>query len=150
MAEVDIDPFGKHKTDKQPDVGEPVPFAPPVVIKTPSWEPEQETSFGRTSQRTEVLREHVKPLYHVLSEETGQTPEAFHFNDFELRDGKLYYRDKSTSLTIRGGKLRLVGEIVKTLGKQGLRESGFDIHRGKVTAGQALVWNGVELPFCLT
>ena len=72
------------------------------------------------SQRTEVLREHVKALYHVLSEETGQTPEAFHFNDFKLRDGKLCYRDNSTSLMIKGGKLRSFGEIAQILDKAGL------------------------------
>ena len=80
----------------------------------------------------EVLREHVKALYHVLSEETAQTPEAFH--DFELRGGKLYYKDKSTSLMIKGGMLRSACVIVKTLGKEGLCELDFDIPRSKVTA----------------
>ena len=54
-----------------------------------------------------VHREHIEGR--ELSEETGQTPEAFHFDNFELRDGKLYYKDKSTPFTIRGGKLRSVG-----------------------------------------
>ena len=66
-------------------------------------EPEQETSFGGMSQRTEVLKEHIKALYHVLSEETDQTPEIFHFGNFEYINGKLYYKGKSTSLMIRGG-----------------------------------------------
>ena len=66
-----------------------------------TWEPEreQETSFGGTGQRTEVHKEHVRALYHVLSENLEQTPEAFHLDDFEIRYGKLYYRDKSTSLS---------------------------------------------------
>ena len=49
----------------------------------------------------------VKKLYRELSEITGQAPEAFQFDNFEHRDGKLYYRDKITPLTIRGGKLTL-------------------------------------------
>ena len=83
----------------------------------------------------EVLKEHLKALYHVLSKHLGQTPEAFHFNDFKIKYGKLYYRDKSKPLTIRGGKLRLFGEIAKILGKSELRDLGFDILvGGKVMA----------------
>ena len=117
MADVDIDPFGEHdKTDEHSVEGETIPSTPEGSIGGSIWEPEQETSFGGTRQRTEVLKEHVKALYHVLSENLGQTPEAFHFEDFELRNGELYYRDKSTSLTIKGRKLSSFGEIVKILG----------------------------------
>ena len=77
MADVDIDPFGKHdKTEEQPNTGETIPFTPPVVIKTPSWEPEreQETSFGRgKTQSTRLKEPFVKKLYQELSEITGQT-----------------------------------------------------------------------------
>ena len=131
MKMADIDPFGEHdKMDTQP-----------------TWEPEceQETSFEGTSQRTEVLKEHVKALYHVLSENLGQTPEAFHFDDFKLRDEKLYCRDKSTSLVIRGGKLRSIGEIAKILGKEGLCDLGFDIPVGsKLKARWDIMLNIVE------
>ena len=61
MAVTDIDPFCEHgKTDEQPDTVETIPSTPGEVIQ--SWEPrrEQETSFRGMSQRTEVLREHVK------------------------------------------------------------------------------------------
>ena len=44
----------------------------------------------------------VEGLYGKLSKETGQTSEVFHFEYFEIRNGKLYHIDKSTSLTIRG------------------------------------------------
>ena len=55
MADVDIDPFSEHdKTDEQPDTGETIPFTPPIVIKTPSWEPEQEASFGEG--KTQLMR----------------------------------------------------------------------------------------------
>ena len=38
-----------------------------------------------------------------ISEGTSQTPEVFHFDNFKVRDGKLYYRDKNTPLMIKGG-----------------------------------------------
>ena len=62
----------------------------------------------------------VEGLYSKLTEITCQTPEAFHFDDFELRDGKLYYRNKSTPLMTEGGKLRSILVIVEILGKEGL------------------------------
>ena len=41
MADMDINLCSEHdKTDEQPYTGEPIPFTPSVVIKTPSWEPE--------------------------------------------------------------------------------------------------------------
>ena len=74
----------------------------------------------------------------------GKTSEAFHFDYFELRDGELYYKGKSTPLTIRGGKLRLVGAIAEILGKGGLCDLGFDVPTGKVTARQAVMLNSME------
>ena len=107
-------------------------------------EQEQETSFGGMSLRTKVLREHVKVLYHVLSENLGQTPKAFHLANFELRDRELYYKGKSRALMIRGGKLRPVGTIVDILGKEGICDIGFNIPRGKLMARQAIMLNRVE------
>ena len=77
MANVDIDPFGEHdKTDEQLDKGETIPFTPPIVIKTPSWEPENGASFrGGKAKSTRLKESFVEKLYHVLSKETGQTPE---------------------------------------------------------------------------
>ena len=74
----------------------------------------------------------------------GQTSEAFHFDDFKLRDGELYYKDKSMLLMIRGGKLRSVHVIAEILGKKGLHELGFDIPRGKLMARQAVMLERVE------
>ena len=102
MADVDIDPIGDHcKTDSHPDeTGGTIPFPLGQVIEggsTGEPEQEQETSFRGMSLMMKVLQEHVKALYQVLSEHLGQASEAFHFNDFELRDGKPYYREKSSS-----------------------------------------------------
>ena len=115
--------------DTQADeTGETIPFTPGGVTKEGStWEPEQETLFRGTSQKMEVLKEHVKALYRKLSEITGQTSETFHFDYFEIRNGKLYYKDKRKSLTNKRGKLRKVGAIAETLGKEALRDLGFNI-----------------------
>ena len=81
------------------------------MIKTPSWEPdrEQKRSFGGGKTQSTRLKElFVEKLYHMLSGETGQNLEVFHFNNFELRDGKLYYKGKSKSLMIRGGEAKVV------------------------------------------
>ena len=93
----------------------------------------------------EVLKEHVKALHKMLFEGTGQTREALHFDNFELRDGELYYKGKSKSLMIKGGKLRSIGEITKILGKEGLCDLSFDIPvEGKVTARHAIMLNKAE------
>ena len=78
----------------------------------------------------------------------GQTPEAFHFDDVKIKDGKLYYRNKITPLTNKQYRLRLVGVIEGKLAKEGLQDLGFDIPRGKVMARQAIMLNRVdeELP----
>ena len=69
----------------------------------------------------------------MVFEEAGQTPEAFHFDNFKYIDGKLCYKGKSTSLTIKSGKLRSLGEIVKILSR--CCDLGFDIPvRGKLMA----------------
>ena len=120
------------------DIGKTIPLTPCRMIwKKSSWEPkqEQETSVGEKTQSTRLKEVWVEGLYRKLSRSLHQTPEIFHFNDFELRDGKLYYRDKSNPLTNNWGKLRDVGVITEILGKEGLRDLGFDIPvDGKVTA----------------
>ena len=62
-----------------------------------------------------------------------------HLDYFELRDGELYYKGKSMPLTIRGEKLRSVGVMAEKLGKEGLRNLGFIILRGKTTAQQVVM-----------
>ena len=78
----------------------------------------------------------------------NQTPEAFHLDYFELRDGELYYRGNRKPLTYGEGKLKLVGEIAEILGKNRLCNLGFDIPKGKLTARQAVMLYRVteELP----
>ena len=114
-----------------------------------TWEPTrgQETSFGGESQRTKLMKDYVKDLYKKLSENIGETPEEFHYDYFKLEDGELYYRGKRKPLTTKG-VLKSVGILADILGKGGLRNLGFDIPRGKVTARQAVMLNKAaeELP----
>ena len=66
-----------------------------------------------------------------MSQKLARTSEVFHYDLFELRDGKLYFRDKSKPLTIKKGVLNSVKEIMKILGKEGLRDLGFNVSKGK-------------------
>ena len=83
-------------------------------------------------------------MYQKLSEETDQTPEAFYFDNLELRVGEMYYRNKSTPLTNKWDKLRSVGVIVEISSKERLPYLGLDIPRGKVMAQQAVKLNRME------
>ena len=76
-------------------------------------------------------------MYKKLSENIGETPEAFQFDYFKLEDRELYYRGKRKPLTTKG-ELKSVGTLADILGKNGLRNLGFDIPRGKVTAREAI------------
>ena len=148
MADVDINPFGEHESRPEEPTGEDIPLTP--VRGGSTWVPEreQEVSFGRTSQRTRLVREYAKDLYQKLSENIGETPEEFHFDYFKLEDGELYYRGNRKPLTYGEGKLKSVGQITEILGRNRLRNLGFDIPKGKLTARQAVMLNRVkeELP----
>ena len=70
----------------------------------------------------------------------GETPEKFHYDYFKLEDGELYCRGKRKPLTTKG-MLKSVGMLANILGKGALRNLGFDIPRGEVTARQAVMLN---------
>ena len=110
MADIDMDPFGgaecpagreDGRTEEPTGEDIPLPLVPPVtpVGGGSTWEPEQghereqETSFGRTSQRTRLVKDYVKDLCKKLTENLGQTPEAIHYDYFNFRGGDLYYRE---------------------------------------------------------
>ena len=69
----------------------------------------------------------------------ARTSEVFHFDLFELKNGQLYFRDKSKSLTTKEGKLRLVKEIKKILGDRGHQDSDFNVPKGKAAVMLNLV-----------
>ena len=161
MADVDTDPFGEHESRPEEPTDENIPLTPvgggstwdPRGVPGPvdPWEPthEQETSFGgrptgRQSQRNRVLINQVEGLYERLSQKLPRTSEVFHYDLFELRNSKLYFRDKSTLLTTRKGGLKSAKEIMKILGKEGLQDLDFNVSKGNVTARQAAMLNEVE------
>ena len=117
MADVDINPFGEHKSRPEEPTGENIPLTPGAGS---TWEPEreQETSFRGESQRTRHMKEYVKDLCHVIPEQNERTSEAFYFDDFDFRDGKLYYIGKSEPLTKGKGVIKSFGSIYKILGKE--------------------------------
>ena len=112
MADIDTDPFGEHESRPEEPTDEHIPLTP--VGGGSTWEPtrEQETSFGgcstllrggRQSQRNRLLMNWVEGLYERLSQKLARTSEVFHYDLFELIDGKLYFRDKSKPLTTKKG-----------------------------------------------
>ena len=122
---------------------------PLIPGKGSTWEPthEQEMTFGGESHRTRLMKDYIKDLYKKISENIGETPEEFHYDYFKLEDGELYYRGKRKPLTTKG-KPKSVGMLSDILGKGGLRNLGFDIPKGKLTAQQAVMLNKAaeELP----
>ena len=113
MADVDIDPFGEHELRPEEPTDKHIPLDP-VTPRGSTWEPthEQETSFrgrstGRQSQRNRLLINWVEGLYERLSQKLTRTSEVFHYDLFELRNSKLYFRDKSTPLMTKKGGLKI-------------------------------------------
>ena len=94
------------------------------------------------------MKDYVKDLYKKLKENVGETPELFHYDYIKFEDGDLYYRGNRKPLTTKG-KLRPVGMLADILGKNRLRNLGFNIPVGKVTAWQAVMLNKAaeELPY---
>ena len=146
MVDVDIDPFGEHESRPDKPIGENIPLTP---VGGSTWKPEheQETLIRGTSQSTRLVKDYVQDLYEKLSKNLGQTAEAIYSDYFDFRGGEQYHRSKSEPLTTEE-KLTLVGMIADILGKNRLRNLGFDIPKDKLTAQQAVMLNRVkeELP----
>ena len=143
MADIDIDPFGEHESRPEEPTDEHIPLDLVTPGRSSTWEPdqgEQETSFGGESQRTKLMKAYVRNLYKKISENISEIPEEFHYDYFKLENGELYNRGKRKLLTAKG-VLKLVGMLADILGKGGLRNLGFDIPRGKVTAWQVAMLN---------
>ena len=86
------------------------------------------------------MKDNVRDLYKKISENISETTEEFHYDYLKLENGELYYRGKRKPLTTKD-VLKSVGMLADILGKGGLRNLGFDIPRGKVTARQAVMLN---------
>ena len=66
------------------------------------------------------------------------------FQNFDLRNGQLYYKDNVNPLTTKKPMLRGVGVLADRLGKEGLRDLGFDVPAGHITARQFMASYRVE------
>ena len=112
MADIDINLFGEHESMPEEPTDEHIPLDL-VTSGVQTWEPthEQGTTFeghstklhgGRQNQRNRLLN-WVEGLYERLSQKLARTSEVLHYDLFELRDGTLYFRDKSKPLTTKKG-----------------------------------------------
>ena len=141
MADIDIDPFREYESRTDEPMDEHIPLDPVTPGRSSTWEPdrgEQETLFRGESQRSKLMKDYVRDLHKKLSENIGETPEEFHYDYFKLENGELYYRSSRKPLTTKG-VLKSVVILADILGKNRLRNLGFDIHRGKLTARQAVI-----------
>ena len=141
MADIDIDSFEEHESRPEEPTDELILLGPVTPGGGSTWEPEHEqgTSFGGKSFETlkyEALESFVKSLYERLSGSDDEALGTINFHNFALINGQLYYKDNVNPLTTRKQKLRGVGELVDRLGKEGYRDSGFDVPVGKITARQ--------------
>ena len=73
-----------------------------------------------------------------------ELPEEFHYDNFELRDGRLYYKGKREPLTTTKRKLITVKEIAKICGIHSLQDLGYHIPAGKITAREFVMLNKAE------
>ena len=78
----------------------------------------------------------VKSLYKRLSGSNDEPLGAINFDNFDLRNGQLYYKDNVNPLTTKKQMLRVVGVLADRLGKEGLCDLGFDVPVGRITARQ--------------
>ena len=133
MADVDTDPFGEHELRLEESTDENIPLTP--VGGGSTWDPwelehEQETSFGRTSLETlkyEALESFVKSLYKRISGSDDEPSRTINFHNFDLRNGQLYYKDNVNPLTTKKRMLRGVGVLADRLGRERLRDLGFEV-----------------------
>ena len=86
------------------------------------------------------MKDYVKNLYKMLSENIGETPEPSHYDYFKLEGGELYYIGNRKPLTTER-KLKSVGMIADILGKNRLCTLVFNIPVSKITARQAVMLN---------
>ena len=150
MADVDIDPFEEHESRPEEPTDEHIPLDPVTPVGS-TWEleREQETSFGRQSQRTKLMKDYVKDLYKKLSENIDETPELFHYDYFKLEGGELYYIGNRKPLMTEG-KLKSIRMLADILGKNRLRRLGFNIPVGKITTQQTVMLNKLQKSYLLS
>ena len=142
---MDVDPYDEHGNKDEAsgggDENETIPLIPRGTQIDPYGNGEKETSFGVgglvTSLRNKVLKENVRGLYEHLDKALRQNPEVFHYDLFDMKGKDLIYigpnKDLNKLLT-RRNRFLTAATIADVLGKEGLREIGFDIPKGRESA----------------
>ena len=69
----------------------------------------------------------------MLFEELEDIPKEFHYDSFEVRDGRLNYVDKDDPITKKDGDSRTIKQIKMILGVERLYNLGFESSKRKVT-----------------
>ena len=147
MADIDIDPFGEHESRPEETMDENIPLTPRGGS---AWEPEreQETSFrGWRTQEGRLTDSYVDSFYKELSKHYCITSDATHYDNFRCEGRWLYFKGRDEPLTNEDGKLRTFGKLKSILGKNKIRDLGFDVPKG-LTVQQAVALNKAkeELP----
>ena len=116
MADIDIDPFGEHKSRPEEPNNENIPLDLVIPVGGSTWDPrgvpgpwepecEQETSFGGISHTSVLHKEYlVGKIYKLIGNKMHQRLEP-NLSLFILgEDGRLYYKGKP--LMNRNGELK--------------------------------------------
>ena len=110
MADVDIDPFGEHESRPEDPTDELLPQWEEDRLENQQVNKKHHSEAVRPRfaeegkvKEIDLLINRVEGLYDRLSQKLVRTSEVFHYDLFELRDGKLYFRDKSKPLTAKKG-----------------------------------------------
>ena len=90
----------------------------------------EETSFVDDvkidkSQEQRTLETNVDGLYELLSNKLNEYPEVKDYDQFEIKDGELYYKSSKEYLT-KDGRLKPIKSIERILGKKRLLKLGFE------------------------
>ena len=151
MADIDIDPFGEHKSRTDEMGGESIPLTP---VGKSTWEPErvQEPLFGglsgaRVRLNAGFVEDKVNGLYEILSEHFPKNQNVIYYDDFESIRGELYFKGRDEPIT-RKGRLKPYKSLIRILGKNRIYNLGFDVSEWPLSRKQAVALNKAqeELP----
>ena len=99
MADIDIDPFGEHKSRPEEMGGGGGESIPPTPVGRSTWEPECEQVGGLSDARVRLnagfVEDKVNGLYEILSEHFPKNQNVIYYDDFESIRGELYFKGRN-------------------------------------------------------
>ena len=99
---------------------------------------EEETQEGRLTDS------YVYSLYKELSKHFSRTSDATHYDHFRCEDKQLYFKGRDEPFTCEDGTLKTFGRSTSILGKNRLRDLGFDIPSCKQMPQESIILNKTE------